>query len=90
MNLWFDSIIIYIKIYFLSEGQNFNSFSSSIFPSLRMGTQNSTLIQLFKLVPKSALLNFIAFVIPMVLRMETKIKYLPNCFLTYFEVFSRI
>jgi len=42
MSLWWNSLIIYIQIFLLKEGHNFNPFSCLIFQSFRMGTQTYT------------------------------------------------
>jgi len=39
MNLWFNSLIFYTKIFFLSEGQNFNPFSCLIALQFQWGPE---------------------------------------------------
>jgi len=54
MNSWFNSLIFYIKMYLVGEGQKFNPFSCSIFSKFQ-GPQNGP--------PKPVLLNSITWVI---------------------------
>jgi len=79
MNLWWNTTIIYIQIFLIYKGQNFNPFSCSIFPyfqCFRMGTQKwtSNFHNLGKWIP--------------ILKWDTSMNLWCNSLIIYIQIFS--